>query len=373
MSLRQYASTRHAMARADTTGPPRLAFADSHHKACNAAKRSRSQRGCSLEGGLQTLLSSASKTDTVRGGRVQSGMHAMRRAIQSQTGAATGHVTNTRDNVCNPPVHRCYIIAAVDSLFKWVEAEPLHDKTAESTSQFMLRFLARHGCPQEVVTDNGTEFMGGFSRLLAANHVDLKHSSAYHPQANGLVERMNRTLTASLTKLTRERAEDWDICLPLTLWGYRTTRHASTLKTPFSLLYGREALLSVDLEQGPAYNPFVSEAEELADLTTGRVAALQTAHEEALEHIARAQERQAEGFRRKRQRSPATKAPPATLPFTPGMFVYVQTPGKGKKLMQGSPPLYRIVKLNPKLTTAELQDAKGVSFSAHVSRLSPFK
>ena len=65
--------------------------------------------------------------------------------------------------------------------------------------------------------------------------VKVRHciSSPYHPQTNGLDERMNQTLTRMLVKLAREKKEDWDLYIESALYAYRISRHDSTKYTPF--------------------------------------------------------------------------------------------------------------------------------------------
>jgi hypothetical protein len=75
--------------------------------------------------------------------------------------------------------------------------------------------------------------------------IQHKFSSPYHPQTNGMVERLNRTLCESLAKVGT--SEDWDLNLPAVLFAYRTKKHATTGYTPFQLTYGRQAVLPIEL------------------------------------------------------------------------------------------------------------------------------
>ena len=65
-------------------------------------------------------------------------------------------------------------------------------------------------------------------------------TSPYHPQANGLVERLNRTIGQALSTWIAEDRTNWDDLLPWILYYYRLSKHASTLKSPFEVVIGRD-------------------------------------------------------------------------------------------------------------------------------------
>lgn len=107
--------------------------------------------------------------------------------------------------------------------------------------------------------------------------------SAYHPQSNGLDERSNQTLKAQLQKLDNDRQDDWDELLPSILFSYRTSRHDSTKRTPFLLMYGREARLPIDLTRVNDTSPgedidFTTKVETIFELQ-------KKAHDEARSNI----------------------------------------------------------------------------------------
>ena len=47
-----------------------------------------------------------------------------------------------------------------------------------------------------------------------------------------------------------ETSRDWSEKLSFSLWAYRTSFHTSTVATPYSLVYGMEAVLPVEIEMG---------------------------------------------------------------------------------------------------------------------------
>ena len=48
--------------------------------------------------------------------------------------------------------------------------------------------------------------------------------------------------------MTKHQDKNWDLELPSALWAYRTSVKTSTGFTPFHLVYGKEALLPIEVE-----------------------------------------------------------------------------------------------------------------------------
>ncbi|GES76605.1 putative integrase core domain protein [Rhizophagus clarus] len=140
-----------------------------------------------------------------------------------------------------------YIIVAMDYMTKWPEARPVSRATAEETSQFIYEnIICRHGCPAKLLSDRGTHFNNQMvEKLLEKFGIKHVFSTSYHPQTNGLVERFNRTLCESLSKLVIQTNE-WDRYIAPVLFAYRTSKHSTTKISPFYLVNGREAKLPVD-------------------------------------------------------------------------------------------------------------------------------
>lgn len=64
-------------------------------------------------------------------------------------------------------------------------------------------------------------------------------TSAYHPQSNGLVERLNQTVQNVLLKLVNDHQNNWDELLDPALFAIRTSRQKSTKYTPFETMFNR--------------------------------------------------------------------------------------------------------------------------------------
>ena len=143
--------------------------------------------------------------------------------------------------------HR-YVLVVCDYSTRYPEAIPMKTVDAESVADELVKMFARVGIPQEILTDQGTNFT---SQLLAEIyrllHVDALRTSPYHPQTDGLVERFNGTLKEMLKKTASADGKDWDKLLPYVLFAYREVPQESTGFSPFELLYGREVRGPLDV------------------------------------------------------------------------------------------------------------------------------
>jgi cleavage and polyadenylation specificity factor subunit 1 len=82
-------------------------------------------------------------------------------------------------------------------------------------------WISRFGCTQTITTDQGRQFESQlFHPLARLCGIQLSRTTAYHPAANGLVERFHRTLKAVIMC---HADQQWAEALPLVLLGIRTS------------------------------------------------------------------------------------------------------------------------------------------------------
>ena len=81
------------------------------------------------------------------------------------------------------------------------------------------------------------------SEFKIAHH----NSSPYRPKMNGVVEVVNKNIKKIIQKMV-VTYKDWHEMLPFALHRYRTSIRTSTWATPFSLVYGMEVMLLVEVE-----------------------------------------------------------------------------------------------------------------------------
>ncbi|XP_058192093.1 uncharacterized protein LOC131309482 [Rhododendron vialii] len=117
-----------------------------------------------------------------------------------------------------------FLITATDYFSKWVEAEPLVTTTKVDVRRFVWRnIVTRFGVPYAIVSDNGSQFVG-----------------------NGQAEATNKTVSAGIKRRLNSKRGKWAEELPCVLWAYRTTPRRSTGQTPFSMVFGMEAVIPLE-------------------------------------------------------------------------------------------------------------------------------
>lgn len=104
-----------------------------------------------------------------------------------------------------------WLIVAIDYFTKCVEAEALVFTTQDQIIKFVWRnIICRFGLPRVIVTDNGTQFIGGkVEEFFAKHRIQHRITSVSHPQTNGLTEVTNRTLVHSLKTLLFRTQGQW--------------------------------------------------------------------------------------------------------------------------------------------------------------------
>jgi transposase InsO family protein len=105
---------------------------------------------------------------------------------------------------------------------------------------YVERIVSLHGVPKTIVSDRGTRFVSNFWRHLHESlGTKLLHSTAYHPQTDGQIERVNQILEDMLRCCVLNYSDSWDECLPLVEFSYNNSYQESIKMAPFEALYGR--------------------------------------------------------------------------------------------------------------------------------------
>ena len=145
-----------------------------------------------------------------------------------------------------------HAIVAVDYLTKWAICKAVPAASSKEVVDFFVRnVVLQHGAPVFLISDRGKCLTASFAeelfRALQTNHLV---TAAYHPQCNGLVERYNHTFAEMLSMYVNSYHNDWDGLIDFVTFAYNTSRQETTGVSPFLLLYGREAVLPIDVALG---------------------------------------------------------------------------------------------------------------------------
>ena len=141
-----------------------------------------------------------------------------------------------------------YILTFEDSFTRWTEAIPIPNKESRTVSQALVQgIFSRHGLVEQIHSDMGREFCANvWKETMEILGIKWTTTPPYNPRSNR-VERFHRTLEAILRTADDYHKTDWDEKLPMALLAYRTSVHTATGQTPFAAMYGRQAILPVDM------------------------------------------------------------------------------------------------------------------------------
>jgi hypothetical protein len=139
--------------------------------------------------------------------------------------------SNGYDAICTIVNHYTHIVHAVPCKLTI---------GAEGVAEIYMREVFRlHGIPGCFVTDQGPQFaahiMREFLRLLG---IDAGLTTAYHPQANGMTERMNAEVVKYLRLFCNQCQDNWAPLLPMAEFVINSREVAALKSTPFEVQYG---------------------------------------------------------------------------------------------------------------------------------------
>jgi len=198
-------------------------------------------------------------------------------------------------------------MTVVDAVSKRVHFIPTHTTvTAEGAARLFLHYVWKlHGLPKRVISDRGPQFVALFTKeLYRLLGIRISSSTAWYPQTDGQMERVNQELDQFLRLFVNERQDDWYDLLPVAEFQHNNHVHSATQQPPFLLDTGRIPRMGFEPRQDPSSLETVNEF-------TKR---MESATEEAKSAIRKAQEDMTRYYNRRRSPAPV---------FKPGDRVYL--------------------------------------------------
>ncbi|UYV73410.1 hypothetical protein LAZ67_10003088 [Cordylochernes scorpioides] len=259
-----------------------------------------------------------------------------------------------------------WIIELSDYYTRYAETRAVSEATVKEVSKFLVEdIFLRHGAPQYLISDRGSQFTSNLMKEVMKT-CKIKHcfTTSYHPQTNGLTERLNRTLINMLSMYVNTDQKNWDEILPFITHAYNTTIQETTGYSPFFLMFGREPTsllddrnISVDIDKDD-YDEYIKHHLDKINRTRKLV----------INNTIKTQERMKKNYDKKHmERS-----------YEPGELVAVWTPirkiGKCEKLLRKYFGPYRLLKkLSNVNYLIEPKDNPGQDpLIVHVSRIKPY-
>ena len=145
--------------------------------------------------------------------------------------------------------NRKYLLVGTDYFTKWVEVEPLANIRDVDAKRFIWKnIVTQFGVSHVLISDNGLQFDSKiFRRYCLELGITNRYSTPAYPQGIGQLETVNKVIVSGLKKRLDDAKGKWVEELPHVLWTYRTTPRRSTEEIPFSITYGTEAVIPLEI------------------------------------------------------------------------------------------------------------------------------
>lgn len=140
----------------------------------------------------------------------------------------------------------------IDVFSRFAFSIPLKNKTAQCVEVAFQDLIFKYGAPKFLQTDNGTEFKNTcINDLCNQYNIRMIHGRPRHPQSQGIVERLNQTISRYLQKNLYDettgqvRNKRWIDILSRLVYQYNISIHSSHQKSPFEIFYQRSGFNTV--------------------------------------------------------------------------------------------------------------------------------
>eukprot|EP00731_Ephydatia_muelleri_P025168 Em0017g251a len=145
-----------------------------------------------------------------------------------------------------------YVLVASDCFTRWVEVYGIPNQEATTVAKKLVdEMFCRFSPPEQLHSDQGRQFESELVKeICVLLQIRKTHTTPYHPQCNGMVERFNRTLLDMLATTIDNHQADWQHHIRKLCLAYNSSIHSTTGFSPFFLMFGRQVKLPIDLMYG---------------------------------------------------------------------------------------------------------------------------
>lgn len=133
-----------------------------------------------------------------------------------------------------------YILSILDHFSRYLEMVAIPDQTSETVAAALVRrWILKYGVPDVILSDQGTNFMSElFSQVCKLLRIKRLRTSPSHPETNGRIERVHRSIAKIISHYVNSRHTDWNEWLPYAVSAYNSSEHTSVGYTPHQVVFG---------------------------------------------------------------------------------------------------------------------------------------
>ena len=151
-----------------------------------------------------------------------------------------------------------FLVVLIDYHSKYPEVLMSSSVTSQKIIDWLTELFARYGAPDELVSDNGPQFVSeSFTSFLRSYNVLHTRTSVYNPQENGCVERFNKYLKYGIQAF-HSNSESWSTSIFSLLRNYRATPPTPDSKSPGELMFSRAMRLPYEIPRPQRTSPSVA-------------------------------------------------------------------------------------------------------------------
>ena len=134
-----------------------------------------------------------------------------------------------------------YILTIVDHFSKFATAYSTERQDTETVISCLNNYFSKYGPVERILSDQGRSFLSKeFLSFLKLWNITKSTSTSYHPQTQGLVERLNKTIIEILKRYVSEAHDTWDESVDMATYAYNTSIQRTTGMTPYEVMFGRK-------------------------------------------------------------------------------------------------------------------------------------
>ena len=149
-----------------------------------------------------------------------------------------------------------YVLLVVDAFSRWCEGFPMKTQNAKEIAENLYNgVVTRYGSPRVLCSDRGQAFLSKIVKAICEIfQITQHHTSSYHPNTNGTVERQNHTLAQSLRTYCNESHDKWPSLIPSIMMAFRRSVSSATGFSPFYMMFGQDMKIPFDIALEPKDN-----------------------------------------------------------------------------------------------------------------------